>query len=366
MRDYDVREALRERLRSEHAGDSNTRVVEEMGIWSGTVRVDVAVINGELSGYELKSDSDTLERLPYQIEIYGKVFDRVTLVVGRKHAKKAAALIPKWWGYIEAKDNPDGVSLRPKRKGRTNPNRDPSVIAQLLRKQEALAILEGCRLARGWRSKKSSDIVERLVSALSLDDLRFHVREALKGREQLGQVVSRDLDVPIQIQADPHARIARGQRLSDGVDLAVRPAMRQSVPFRPKADYLIGIPPELLVHGHSAWTFDLDAPEDHELIRESVFSIDGSKKVDIDRGPWSDAAVVSEVETVRQRATRNLLPQRQLPTVNSGCAKIVASKCLRDAASKQGNAAPLAPSVKRCKRVRHRDAKGRYVRYAAA
>jgi hypothetical protein len=39
--------------------DLDTRVVEEMGIWAGSVRVDIAVINGEFHGFELKSDRDT-------------------------------------------------------------------------------------------------------------------------------------------------------------------------------------------------------------------------------------------------------------------------------------------------------------------
>jgi hypothetical protein len=60
MRDRDVRAALLRRLSSDYADDADTRIVEEMGVWSGSVRIDVAVINGELSGYELKSDRDTL------------------------------------------------------------------------------------------------------------------------------------------------------------------------------------------------------------------------------------------------------------------------------------------------------------------
>ena len=60
-----------------------------MGVWSGTVRIDVAVLNGEMCGYEIKSDRDTLERLPFQIEIYSKEFDKLTLVVGRRHEKSS-------------------------------------------------------------------------------------------------------------------------------------------------------------------------------------------------------------------------------------------------------------------------------------
>ena len=56
MRDRDVRCAVMAYLDRLHAGDADTRVVQEMGIWSGSVRVDIAVINGELHGFELKSE----------------------------------------------------------------------------------------------------------------------------------------------------------------------------------------------------------------------------------------------------------------------------------------------------------------------
>ena len=69
MRDIDVRQAVKSYLKALHEDDPATRIVEEMGIWAGSVRIDIAVINGELSGFELKSDSDTLQRLPLQADI---------------------------------------------------------------------------------------------------------------------------------------------------------------------------------------------------------------------------------------------------------------------------------------------------------
>src|SRR5689334_21519972 len=110
MRDKDVRHAVRRHLTELHTGEFDTRIVEEMGIWSGSVRIDLAVINGELSGYELKSDRDTLERLPLQSRLYSRVFDKVTLVASGRHLDKAAGRIPDWWGIIEATDDRGSVS----------------------------------------------------------------------------------------------------------------------------------------------------------------------------------------------------------------------------------------------------------------
>lgn len=188
MRDSDVRNAIIGELNSKYRDDPKTRIVEEMGIWSGAVRIDVAVINGEMVGYELKSNSDTLQRLPYQIEIYGKVFDRMTLVVGDRLAEAAVAMIPKWWGCKIAKMVDGQVRLTTKRKSRRNPSPDPDIVLQLLWKDEAVAVLEQHGLDKGWRSKKSSEISQRLLSKVPFTRLSAHVRDALRARDKLGQL----------------------------------------------------------------------------------------------------------------------------------------------------------------------------------
>lgn len=183
MRDADVRQALMADLNDQYQNDPNTCVVQEMGIWSGTARIDIAVINGELSGFELKSDRDTLDRLPYQSDIYSRVFDKITLVVGSKHIKKARPLIPKWWGIKVARNIQSGVSLTHVRKARPNPKADPYLIAQLLWKEEAIDALAKFDLAKGYRSKRVQIIHERLASELSLETLRHEVRWRLRSRQ---------------------------------------------------------------------------------------------------------------------------------------------------------------------------------------
>jgi hypothetical protein len=182
MKDGDVRQAMLLHLTDLHRVDANTKVVQEMGVWSGSVRIDIAVINGELCGFELKSDRDTLERLPAQADIYSRVFDRVELVVGSRHVEKAKELVPDWWGVIVAEMSGGRVGLVRSRTAVLNPSPDPLLVAQLLWKAEALSVLESLGLADGVRSKKAKDLHQRLASTLSFSDLAFHVRSALKKR----------------------------------------------------------------------------------------------------------------------------------------------------------------------------------------
>ena len=60
LRDKDIRIALIEEINNLNIGN-NYRIVEELSVCDGEARVDVALINGKLCGYEIKSDRDTLE-----------------------------------------------------------------------------------------------------------------------------------------------------------------------------------------------------------------------------------------------------------------------------------------------------------------
>jgi hypothetical protein len=201
-----------------------------MGIWSGSVRIDVAVINGELSGYELKSDRDTLGRLPTQAKIYSQVFDKMHLVVGARHEGRARRVVPRWWGVISATSGKDGVRLEPVREARPNPAPNPLTVARLLWRDEALAELEARDLAEGVRSKPVGRMHERLATVLDFPELADLVRAALKRREHwLRQSVGDEGQVAVHADLDPGCAAAGSDAWRTGGDLLdplVRPALR--------------------------------------------------------------------------------------------------------------------------------------------
>lgn len=208
MRDRDVRIALRKSVLAAHLNDPDTQVVEEMGVWSGTVRIDVAVLNGELCGYEIKSDRDTLDRLPYQVEIYSKVFDRLTLVVGSKHAEKAAQIVPKWWGITIAREKGGMVTLHKRRSAKKNRSLDMQVLCEQLLKVEALQLLSRYDTAKGWATKGRRAVFHRVLEVVPHQRLVDEVREILKRRQRDSrQQVPNQLDVPIHSKVDPFFQV---------------------------------------------------------------------------------------------------------------------------------------------------------------
>jgi hypothetical protein len=183
LRDLDIRHALRAHFADVHAGDTHTRVFEEMELGVNAARVDLAVVNGRLEGFEIKSDHDRLDRLPRQAEVYNRVFDCVTVVTGRRYIDAVVEAIPTWWGVTAAEASREGVRLRVVRPTQANPAPDTYSVAQLLRRAEALAILEEVGAADGVRSKPLPHVWQRLADALPADELGRRVRDALVIRE---------------------------------------------------------------------------------------------------------------------------------------------------------------------------------------
>lgn len=182
MRDFDVRAAVHRGLAADHEGQPDTLFVDELGL-RGQVRVDVAVVNGALSGFELKSASDTLRRLPLQVEVYSQVLDYATLVVADNHLEASARILPEWWGVVVARWCEGRVELERFREPVRNPAVDPMALAELLWREEALEILEELGLATGVRSKPRAVLWDRLVKAIDVETLGEHVRGRLKARQ---------------------------------------------------------------------------------------------------------------------------------------------------------------------------------------
>lgn len=182
MRDREIRLALHELLLAEHRNDRNTLVLDELGLCQGAVRADVAVVNGSLAGFEIKSDRDTLERLPRQVEIYERVFDYVTLIVGKKHATGISKKIPSYWGIVVVSGSAAGLSLKTRRTAKRNKKVDPYAVARLLWREEALEMLARHELDKGLRSKPRRELWQALATGLATEELSDEVRKTLRAR----------------------------------------------------------------------------------------------------------------------------------------------------------------------------------------
>lgn len=80
----DLKAVVLDRLgRSERGGEPV--VANEYCLGETAVRVDLAVLSKDFIGVEVKSERDSLRRLPHQIAAYGQYFDRIILAVAPTH-----------------------------------------------------------------------------------------------------------------------------------------------------------------------------------------------------------------------------------------------------------------------------------------
>lgn len=179
-----LRKVLEKKLNEYRNKGFNAEIFEELGVQHGTARIDFAIVNGIMHGYEIKSDRDTLERLPEQIKEFSSVFDELTLVVGKRYLYEAIHMIPDWWGIIVAKTDIDGqVILQTIREPEKNKEQVGLSIARLLWREEALRILEERNKAEGLRYKRREFIYEKLADELDTETLKKQVSDLLVSRE---------------------------------------------------------------------------------------------------------------------------------------------------------------------------------------
>lgn len=184
LKDFEIRQALIRQIEKENQRHKNSsyRIIEELSVCDGEARVDIAVANGRLCGYEIKSDADTFDRLPNQISCYNTTFDKMTIVVGKKYTDKVKDVVPEWWGIKIAYINKFGnVSITNIRSPKVNKELNAYRLTQLLWKEEMLNILKENNI-KGISNKSRYRLREIASEQISLNEIKDYVRDTIKAR----------------------------------------------------------------------------------------------------------------------------------------------------------------------------------------
>lgn len=192
MNDPEIRRALISHLASALADSPESLIVEEINVCRGSSRVDLAVVDKAiLHGYEIKSRVDNLSRLNTQLDDYTAVFEHLTVVTGVNHLTGILTEVPSWCGIMLASRVGGEVELEEFRASQSNPHRDRYALAELLWREEALAVLERRGIDRGVRSKPRAQMWARLAEELTMDELQAELCSALRERKRDWRVDAR-------------------------------------------------------------------------------------------------------------------------------------------------------------------------------
>ena len=180
MKDFQIRQILHETELAKFHRDGVSKVVDEMKLPAAQARIDVAIINGSFHGYEIKGASDTLIRLPNQIQAYSYVFDYLTIVTEEKYCEKIIEIVPEWVGVSVCKDT-GRKKISVKQKALSNPDKNKFYIAKLLWHDELVTVLSELKIPfkKKYRNWILCEILAQNLDIVTLSDI---VREKIKKR----------------------------------------------------------------------------------------------------------------------------------------------------------------------------------------
>lgn len=174
-----IKAAVIDRLLRNHA-DGDTVLISEMVVARYARRADLAVANGHMHAFEIKSELDTLTRLDGQMEAYSAQFDKVTLVVATKFVDSVLNRYAQNVEVWEAYQQKHGVQLKLRRRGTCRPVRSARILAGFLRKTEIASFLRSEGVFVGPTHPRSELL--SLLESVNVARLRRFVLSTIKIR----------------------------------------------------------------------------------------------------------------------------------------------------------------------------------------
>jgi len=181
---------LRRLLMSSKAVHGTDLVVEELWLPGGRCRADVAVVNEELTGFEIKAGRDRLDRLPQQILEYDSLFRYSNIVTVPAHLRQVEKMVPEAWGVWVALGEGRTLRLRCLRPASANLRRNTIRIARLLTREECIAKLKTLAPSKGASRLSKEALAQQVGRALTQRELDSYLCECLQAREAKPRVRS--------------------------------------------------------------------------------------------------------------------------------------------------------------------------------
>lgn len=165
-----------------------------------TSKADAVLFNGTATAYEIKSERDTLSRLPTQIENFYKVFPSVNVIAGENHIGNILATTPPHLGVMLLSRRYQISSIRV-----ATPFYDcidPEVILDCIQIKEAKIIL--CNLGIEVPDVPNTMLrneILKLFLGVPLDALHREMVSAVKENRSLVSLENYLSDIPVNLHS---------------------------------------------------------------------------------------------------------------------------------------------------------------------
>lgn len=171
--DIDIRKTLCEELHKQLPTKFKSMIINELMV--GESIADVSVITEKnVSLFEIKSDMDSLVRLPKQVRDYDAVGDYCSLVTTDTFLQKIQDqfLIPDHWGILKASSIDGQVILESVRQPVYSPEVNPDYLAHSLWSDELIEHLTDINSLYGVKSKNNWYKSQRLIENTTTNELK--------------------------------------------------------------------------------------------------------------------------------------------------------------------------------------------------
>lgn len=179
LKDAEIRNALVQHLNTRFPRPA--RVMQELHVHNGNAIADVVAFYKQMHCYEIKGETDSIQRILKQAEVFSHSFPKLTLVLTSKHVCWALRNLPEYWGIMVALEKGDRVVFRYERKASNNPDFVTDKALMMLWRQELLDVSEKMGIALK-KSGNRNDFAKALGSTVNKNDALAQIQSSILNR----------------------------------------------------------------------------------------------------------------------------------------------------------------------------------------
>lgn len=113
--------------------------LEEVHVCNGNAIADVVAVYKAMHCYEIKGETDSINRIVRQSQFYDQAFPLISLVTTANHLRRAEIIVPKHWGIVLVNSSPSAsVTLKHVRGAARNPSYLPEIALLSLWRSELI------------------------------------------------------------------------------------------------------------------------------------------------------------------------------------------------------------------------------------
>lgn len=181
--DKQIRQALLGKL----SKDKELEIYQEFVLPSSKARADIVTVGEIFTGYEIKSDKDSLQRLSTQIPEYDIYLEKNYIVVGEKYSSKIKEYIPKYWGIIVVSESKkrgaanNQLKIKTIRKAKKNPLWDFNEFLFFLPANDIKMIVkETSRFQKRYKRTEIQSMIKQNLVRMVVDECSLEEKRVIR------------------------------------------------------------------------------------------------------------------------------------------------------------------------------------------